>query len=102
MSERSRRISDIIPCVQDDGPRQTRRFALDADITFLQPANTLGVTVDANASGMRVIVDAPMKVGARCIARVQLADGAETHERVEVVWSQRSPRGWMVGLRFAS
>ena len=101
MSERKRRISDIMPKVEDDGPRESRRFALNADVTFLQPANTTGVTLDANASGMRVVVDAPMEVGSRCIAVVQLADGGETHERAEVVWSERSARGWVVGLRFA-
>lgn len=101
MSERQRRISDIIPSVEDDGPRESRRFALNADVHFLQPEGTTGVTLDANATGMRVIVDSPMEVGSRCIAVVALADGDETHERARVVWSERSPRGWVVGLEFA-
>ena len=102
MEERRRRISDIIPRAQDDGPRASRRFALSADVTFLQPANTVGVALDANATGMRVVVDTPIAVGARCIAVVQLADGGETHERAKVIWTERSPQGWMIGLEFAS
>jgi hypothetical protein len=42
-----------------------------------------------------------MAVGSRCIAVVQLANGGETHERAEVVWTERSKRGWVVGLKFA-
>lgn len=101
MTERRRRISDIIPAVDDDGARHSRRFALNADVTFLQPANTTGVALDANNTGMRVVVDSPIEVGSRCIAVVQLADGGETHERAEVVWSERSSSGWVVGLKFA-
>ena len=102
MTERGRRISDIIPKVDDEGARTSRRFALNADVTFLQPARMTGVALDASESGMRVVVDTPLEVGARCIAVVQLASGGETHERAEVIWSRRSPRGWIIGLRFAS
>lgn len=101
MSERKRRISDIIPAVQGQGIAG-RNVALDADVRFLQPADTIGVAIDANATGMRVVVDNPIAVGSRCIAVVQLTDGDETHERARVVSSERSPRGWIVGLEFAS
>ncbi len=98
-----RRISDIIPRQTDDqGLRESKRFALNAEVTFLQPPNTQGVAIDANSTGMRVVVDAPIAVGSRCIAVVELADGAQTHERAEVVWAERSAQGWVVGLRFAS
>jgi hypothetical protein len=104
MGERQRRISDIIPKIEPElegeGER-ARRFVLNAEVRFLQPANMTGFALDASETGMRVVLDAPLAVGARCIAVVQLASGP-THERVEVVWTRRSPRGWEVGFKFAS
>ena len=99
--DKQRRISDIIPRVADDGARTSRRFALEASVTFLQPSRVTGVAIDANATGMRVALDSPLDVGIRCIAVVELADGGETHERAEVVWAEPKDDGWVVGLRFA-
>jgi hypothetical protein len=104
MTERMRRISDIIPRIEaDEQPegQRARRFVLDAEVKFLQPARMTGFALDASETGMRVVLDAPLAVGSRCIAVVELASGA-THERVEVVWSRRSARGWEVGLKFGS
>ena len=97
---RPRRISDTLPKVDDDGARSTRRIPVEADVRFLHPYTSIGVTVDANETGMRVVVDEPLHPGDRCVAVVQLADGEETHERAEVVWVRRTSRGWMMGLRF--
>jgi PilZ domain len=98
---RRRRISDIIPKVTAE-EEPGRRVPLDAEVTFLQPAEMSGVAVDANEQGMSVETDGPLEPGTRCIAVVQLPDGEETHERLRVVWSRRSARGWITGLAFAS
>lgn len=97
-----RRVSDTIPKVDDDGARSSRRIPMDADVRFLHPYTALGVIVDVNDTGMRVVVDEPLEEGDRCVAVVQLADGEETHERAEVVWVRRTTRGWMMGLRFVA
>jgi hypothetical protein len=98
----ARRISDIIPKIDDDGQRGARRFRLNADIEFVSPANTSGIALEASHEGMRVLVDAPLAVGTRCIAVVQLQSGEKVHERAEVMWLRRSRRGWIAGLSFAS
>ena len=75
---------------------------LEADIEFLHPTRMTGVTVDASDTGFRVIVDAPLEPGTRCVALVQLPSGEETHERATVVWSRRATQGWLVGLEFVA
>ncbi|MEZ4443932.1 MAG: PilZ domain-containing protein [Polyangiaceae bacterium] len=101
---KQRRISDIIPKVVDDevGKRASGRVPFDADIRFLHPGDVTGVAVDASEGGLRVVTASRLEPGTRCIAVVQLADGEETHERMEVVWSHRSAEGWVAGLAFAS
>jgi hypothetical protein len=98
---RQKRISDTIPKVDDEGVRQSQRVPLTGTLSFLQPEGVTGEAVDANADGMRVVTDAPLRPGDKCIAVVQLASGDSTHERMEVIWSRRSARGWEAGLRFA-
>ena len=101
MSGRPKRISDTIPVVTDDGQRRTQRVPLNAAVTFLHPEGVHGQTIDANADGMRVVTDGPLKPGDRCVAIVHLETGDETHERLEVIWSRRGSRGWEAGLKFA-
>ena len=98
--KRARRISDTIPAVRDLRRRRSRRVPLDADVTFLQPAETTGLTVDASPTGLRVIVNAEMRPGDKCVAVVQLPTGEEMHERARVVWTKRASSGWMTGLEF--
>jgi hypothetical protein len=98
---RPRRISDTIARVVDDqGSR--RRVPIRADVTFLQPAHATGVTLDADETGMRVLVDCALRPGDRCIAVVQLPDGEETHERATVLWARRSSHGWVAQLEFVA
>jgi hypothetical protein len=99
---RRRRISDTLPkVVEEPTPGEARRYRIDADIRFLQPAGLTGVTIDATHTEMTVVVDSPLRPGQRCVAVVQLATGEELHERAEVVWAKRAPNGWMAGLSFA-
>jgi hypothetical protein len=98
-SVKRRRISDTIPKV--DGEQALPRVRLNAPITFLQPAETSGVAIDATHTSLRVVVDGPLEPGQRCVAIVQLSNGEETHERMQVLWSRRSTQGWVATLEFA-
>jgi hypothetical protein len=103
--ERERRISDLIPKADDadeDGQRETKRIPLDADVTFIHPAEISGVALDASEGGLKVVTEKPLHPGTRCIALVQLPSGDETHERMEVVWTKRTTQGWVAGLSFSS
>lgn len=98
---RRKRISDTIPIVEDDGVRSSVRVPVSAPVVFLHPSNARGTTLDVSDTGMRVVLDRPLRPGDRCVAVVQPEEGgAETHERAEVVWSRLTEDGWMVGLRF--
>jgi hypothetical protein len=100
---RQRRISDIIEAIPEEGgARQSSRLPMEAEVTFLHPEGVSGQTLDLNHGGMRVLTDEELTVGQRCIAMVKLPTGSTTHERVKVVWSRRSNRGWEAGLQFAS
>lgn len=98
----ARRISDIIPKVDDNGVRSSQRVPLDASVTFLQPEGITARAVDANHAGMRIVADEPLSPGQKCIALVRLASGDDLHERMEVVWTRRAEDGWEIGLEFAS
>jgi hypothetical protein len=99
---RKRRISEIIPKVEDPGVRESQRVPLAGQISFLHPRGVLGECVDANRDGLRVVTDGPLNPGDKCIAVVQLESGDETHERLEVMWSKRSAVGWEAGLKFSA
>jgi hypothetical protein len=97
-----RRISDIIPKVDDEvGERSSQRLSLNADVTFLHPPGLSGVALDASDSGMRVVLDQPIHPGERCIVLVHL-QGGDTHERAKVVWLRRQREGWVCGLEFVA
>ena len=100
MAPRTKRISDTMPAVTGDGARQSQRFPMSAEVTFLQPSGITGHAVNANQGGMRVITDQQLAIGQKCVAVVHLDSGDRTHERMEVVWSRRGPTGWEAGLRF--
>lgn len=100
---RTKRISDVIEAVtEEDGARASGRVPVDADVTFLHPHGISGQAIDVNQGGMRVLVDRELTPGQRCVAEVRLTSGDSTHERMEVIWSRRSERGWEIGLQFAS
>jgi len=102
---RNKRISDVIEAVsedEEDGARASRRIPVDAEVKFLHPHGIRGQAVDVNQGGMRVLANGELTPGQKCVAEVQLATGDSTHERLEVIWARRSPRGWEIGLQFAS
>ena len=100
-SVRPRRISDTIARVVDEGGAR-KPVPIRAEVTFLQPTNATGVTLEADDTAMRVLIDRELKPGDRCIAVVQLADGEETHERATVLWVRRASNGWVAHLEFVA
>lgn len=82
--------------------RQSRRWALDAEVDLLGPVRGTGLALNASVGGLRVAVDAAVPVGHLCTLRVRTAPDHETVEHARVVWARTQPDGYVLGLAFVN
>jgi hypothetical protein len=100
------RLSSMLPIGPADtdlhrGARRTaQRFALNAEVEVVSPAQATGIAINASAGGMRVALDRPIAVGEPCLVCVTTAPGRVSVEHAVVVWVREAPDGWLLGLRF--
>jgi hypothetical protein len=69
-------------------------------VRLVHPARATGRAIDASASGMRVLVDYPLREGDRCIIDVRLENGEQRHHRGVVMWTRPDNGRCMAGLMF--
>jgi len=100
------RIGALLPIGSGDAGlhhgarRRSRRFPLNAEVEVIEPVAAKGVTLNASAGGLRVVVDREIKTGTSCMLRVQFTAQRSSTEQARVVWSQELPDGWIIGLEF--
>ena len=100
------RLASILPtggadtAVHRGARRRFRRWALDADIELLSPAQGAGLAINVSRGGLRIAVDSGVPVGHVCELRVQTAQNHGTIEHAKVVWAKAQPDGYILGLEF--
>lgn len=102
------RLSSMLPkgsadaAVHRGARRQSRRWALDAEVDLLGPVQGTGLAINASVGGLRVAADTGIPVGQVCTLRVRTAPNHQTVEHAKVVWTKAQPDGYLLGLEFIS
>ncbi len=100
------RIGPLLPVGQGDpavhrgSRRRARRYPLNAEVTVIEPVHTQGVTLNASAGGLRIVVDEPIPEGEGCLIELSFTEERRSCETAKVVWSQQHRDGWVIGLEF--
>ena len=80
--------------------RRSKRYRLNANVQFLSPVQTEGVTINMSEGGLRVVLPETIPDGQECLLEVWLTPRRFHTERARVVWSQEYVDGWVLGLEF--
>jgi hypothetical protein len=100
------RIGALLPIGSGDpsshhgARRRSRRFPLNAEVDVLEPVRASGVTLNASAGGLRIVVDQELKAGSVCELSVHFTAEKVSRETARVVWSRTMRDGWVLGLEF--
>ncbi len=100
------RIGALLPIGPEDqdahrgARRRSRRYPLNAEVEIVEPLSASGVTLNASAGGIRILIDREPPRGAECVLEVRFTTSRCSFERARVVWAREIADGWIVGLEF--
>jgi hypothetical protein len=90
------------PSLHHGARRRSRRFPLNAEVDVIEPHSAEGVTLNASAGGIRIVVNEKLEPGSICLLEVHFTNERTSAEKARVVWAREMGDGWIVGLEFTN